>query len=168
WPAPRLRSTPPDPTTIECFSQTNTPTKQQFTGLSSSYFRRSEPGEHRTTGFDPAALRERPFAFLAQLALPGTEAGHVIVKDGQKRGPTYFCLTDPRSRAWARVETDMTADRQVMQGGDRRLWDELEAAHDLWERLGQPRPDNFTIKITPDGDQVVDLGDADRSWSLPL
>ncbi|MGH3904317.1 MAG: methyltransferase domain-containing protein, partial [Pseudonocardiaceae bacterium] len=75
----------------------------------------SEPGEHQTTSLDPATLRKRPFAFLAQLALPGTEAGQVIVKDGQTRGPTYFCLTDPRSQAWARVET--TADRQVTQGG---------------------------------------------------
>ncbi|MGH3938652.1 MAG: methyltransferase domain-containing protein [Pseudonocardiaceae bacterium] len=128
----------------------------------------SEPGEHQTTSLDPAALRERPFAFLAQLALPGTEAGQVIVKDGQTRGPTYFCLTDPRSQAWARVETDTTADRQVTQGGNRRLWDELEAAHDLWKGLGQPGPDAFTITITPDGDQIVDLPDADRSWSLPL
>ncbi|MGQ0775102.1 MAG: methyltransferase domain-containing protein [Pseudonocardiales bacterium] len=127
----------------------------------------SEPGEHQTTSLDTATLRKRPFAFLAQLALPGTEAGHVIVKDGQTRGPTYFCLTDPRSQAWARVET--TADRgQVTQGGDRRLWDELEAAHDLWTALGQPRPDNFTITITPDGDQIVNLPDADRAWSLPL
>lgn len=128
----------------------------------------SEPGEHRTTSLDPAALRERTFAFLAQLTLPGTEAGHVIVKDGQTRGPMYFCLTDPRSQAWARVETDTTAKRQVTQGGDWRLWDELEGAHDLWKQLGQPRPDNFTITITPDGDQVVNLPDADRSWSLPL
>jgi protein-L-isoaspartate O-methyltransferase len=60
-------------------------------------------GEHRTTSLDPAALRERTFAFLAQLAMPGTQAGHVIVKDGQTRGPVYFCLTDPTARrghAW--------------------------------------------------------------------
>lgn len=124
----------------------------------------SEPGEHRTTDLNPEALRERMFAFLAQLALPGTQAGLVRVKGGL----TYFCLTDPRSQAWARVETDTTADRAVTQGGDRRLWDELEAAHDLWERLGQPCPENFTITITPDGEQVVRLPDTDRSWTLPL
>jgi len=128
----------------------------------------SEPGELRTTDLDPAVLRERTFGFLAQLTMPGTEAGHVIVRDGQTRGPTYFCLTDPHSQAWARVATDTTTDRQVTQGGNRRLWDELEAAHDLWTRLGQPRPENFTITITPDGDQVVDIHGADRSWSLPM
>jgi methyltransferase of ATP-grasp peptide maturase system len=128
----------------------------------------SESGEHRTTRLDPAALRDRAFAFLAQLAMPGTEAGHVIVKDGETRGPMYFCLTDPRSQAWARVGTSTTAYFPVTQGGDRRLWDELEAAHDLWKRLGQPLSEEFTITITPDGDQIVDLPGADRSWSLPL
>jgi protein-L-isoaspartate O-methyltransferase len=122
------------------------------------------PGQHRTTSLDPAALRDRAFAFLAQLTMPGTRAGHVRVKNG----PTYFCLTDPHSKAWARVHTGTTADHPVTQGGGRRLWDELEAAHDLWTRLGQPRPEHFTITITPDGDQLVDFPGADRSWSLPL
>ncbi|PRX44655.1 protein-L-isoaspartate O-methyltransferase [Prauserella shujinwangii] len=139
---------------------------QQLPELSSRAVR--EPGEQRTTSLDPAALRTRSFAFLAQLALPGTVAGHVTIKNGEKRGPMYFCLTDPRSQAWARVTTDTTTDRQVIQGGNRRLWDELEAAHDLWKRLGQPRPDEFTITIAQDGDQIVDLPGADRSWSLPL
>jgi protein-L-isoaspartate O-methyltransferase len=124
----------------------------------------SAPGEHRTTNLDPAALRERAFAFLAQLAMPGTQAGPVRVKGG----PTYFCLADPRSQAWARVETGTGTDRSVTQGGDRHLWDELEATHELWHRLHQPRPENFTITITPDGQQVVTLPDTDRSWTLPL
>ena len=121
-----------------------------------------DPGEDRTTRLDPAVLRDRAFAFLAQLAMPGTETGHVIVKDGETPGPMYFCLTDPRSQAWARVGTSTTAYLPVTQGGDRQLWDELEAAHDLWKRLAQPRPEEFTITITPEGDQVVDLPGADR------
>ncbi|MGH4023863.1 MAG: methyltransferase domain-containing protein [Pseudonocardiaceae bacterium] len=128
----------------------------------------SEPGEHRVTGLDPAVLRERPFGLLAQLAMPGTEAGHVIVKDGQTRGPMYFCLTDPHSHSWARVDTDTITDRSVTQGGERHLWDELEAAHDLWTELGQPSPADFTITITTDGGQIVDVSDRSRSWSLPL
>lgn len=139
--------------------------------LSSSAVR--EPGQTRTIHVDPAVLRGergRAFAFFAQLAMPGTETGHVIVTDGETRGPMYFCLTDPGTQAWARVEVDPAeaAERQVTQGGDRRLWDELETAHELWQRLGQPRPENFTITITPDGQQVVDLPDADLSWTLPL
>jgi protein-L-isoaspartate O-methyltransferase len=128
----------------------------------------SNPGERRTTDLNPAALRERPFAFLAQLALPGTEAGQVIIRDSDIRGPVYFCVTDPHSQAWARVATDATADREVTQGGGRRLWDEMEAAHHLWNKLGRPRPESFTITISPDAGQVVELPGADRSWTLPL
>lgn len=128
------------------------------------------PGAQRTTHLDPATLRRSTFGFLAQLALPGTQAGLVIDKDDPHGPTTYFCLTDPRTHAWARVDTDTTAaaDRQVTQGGDRRLWDELEHAHELWVSLGQPAPHTFTISITPNGDQIVDHPDADRPWSLPL
>lgn len=129
----------------------------------------SEPGESRTTRLAPAVLRERgrAFAFFAQLAMPGTESGHVKVKDG----PMYFCLTDPRTGAWARVEAttdDPAADRQVTQGGDRRLWDELEAAHEHWLHLRQPRPEDFSILVAPEGEQVVAHPATDRRWSLPL
>lgn len=124
----------------------------------------NEPGQQRMTGLDPAVLGERSFRFFAQLALPGTETGPIRIKDG----PWYYCLTDPASQSWARVETETNTDRSVTQGGDRRLWDELEAAHDLWQRLEQPRPENFAITITPDGQQVVALPGTDRRWSLPL
>ncbi|WP_284742810.1 methyltransferase domain-containing protein [Amycolatopsis sp. RTGN1] len=128
-----------------------------------------EAGQSRTTRLAPGVLREcgRVFAFFAQLAMPGTKSGHVKVEDG----PMYFCLTDPRTGAWARVDTaagDPAADRPVTQGGDRRLWDELEAAHEQWLQLQQPRPEDFTILITPDGKQLVAHPAADKRWSLPL
>ncbi|ADJ48513.1 protein-L-isoaspartate(D-aspartate) O-methyltransferase [Amycolatopsis mediterranei S699] len=126
-------------------------------------------GETRMTRLAPTVLRERGrvFAFFAQLAMPGTESGHVKVTDG----PVYFCLTDPHTGAWARVEAtpgNPAADRQVTQGGDRRLWDELEAAHELWLQLGQPRREDFTISVTPDAEQVVAHPKTDKRWSLPL
>jgi hypothetical protein len=66
------------------------------------------------------------------------------------------------------VGTETTADRAVTEGGDRRLWDELEAAHEMWLRLDQPKPEQFTISILPDGQQVVSVPGADEVWSLPL
>lgn len=123
----------------------------------------NEPGEERTTSLDPAVFREREFAFFAQLSLPGTEAGQV----GIKGGPTYFCLTDPHREAWARVElAESAVERVVTQGGDRRLWDELEAAHTLWQELGQPKPEQFTVSISAEGEQVVRLAGAERVWEL--
>ncbi len=124
----------------------------------------NESGQQRMTSLDPTVFRNRNFAFFAQLALSGTEAGQV----GIKGGPTYFCLTDPHSGAWARAETGQDAERLVTQGDNRRLWDELEGAYELWLRLHQPCPEHFTISITPDGEQVVSVPGADRSWSLPL
>jgi protein-L-isoaspartate(D-aspartate) O-methyltransferase len=134
---------------------------QMLTELSSRAV--NEPGEQRMTGLDPAVLGERSFKFFAQLALPGTETGPIRIVDG----PWYYCLTDPASQSWARVDTE-TTDRAVTQGGDRRLWEELEAAHELWLRLDQPRSQDFTISITPDGEQSVTLPSADQSWTLPL
>jgi protein-L-isoaspartate O-methyltransferase len=124
-----------------------------------------EHGDARTTSLDPAALRKRVFGFFAQLSMPGTQAARIRITDG----PMYFCLTDPASQSWARVDDAGTStEHPVTQGGERRLWDELEAAHDLFYRLGQPLPEDFTITITPNGDQLVKHSGADRSWSLPL
>jgi protein-L-isoaspartate O-methyltransferase len=138
---------------------------QELPGLASRAV--SAPGEQRQTRLGPAALRQRAFAFLAQLALPGTRAGRIRVTGG----PLYFCLTDPLSDSWARVETgvDVTdANSHVTQGGTRLLWDELEAAHELWTRLEQPHPEDFTVVITVHGEQVVTLSATDKQWYLPL
>jgi hypothetical protein len=123
-----------------------------------------EPGDQRTTGLDPAVLRERAFGFLAQLTLPGTRAAHIRITGG----PMHFCLTDPATQAWARVETEPAGDRPVTQSGHRRLWDELETAHHQWQHLKQPHPENFTITITPNGEQTITHPGADRQWTLPL
>ncbi|OXM65534.1 protein-L-isoaspartate O-methyltransferase [Amycolatopsis vastitatis] len=125
----------------------------------------SAPGPHRRTNLGPVALRKWEFAFLAQLSIPGARAGRIRIKGG----PMYFCLTDPRSESWARVELEAgDADREVTQGGDRRLWDELEAAYELWTRLDQPQPVDFTITVSPGGGQSVTLPAIDKQWSLPL
>jgi len=113
---------------------------------------------------EPAVLRQWSFAFFAHLSMPGTQAGQV----GITGGSTYFCLTDPHSGAWARVTVNTADERHVTQGGDRRLWDELEAAHELWERLEQPRPEDFTISISTEGEQVVRLPGTERVWGLSV
>ena len=125
----------------------------------------SAPGPHRRTNLGPVALRKWEFAFLAQLSMPGARAGRIRLKGG----PMYFCLTDPRSESWARVEVEAgDAEREVTEGGDRRLWEELEAAYELWTRLDQPQPVDFTITVSPDGGQAVTLPTTDKQWSLPL
>ncbi|WP_312872054.1 methyltransferase domain-containing protein [Amycolatopsis dendrobii] len=125
----------------------------------------SAPGPHRQTGLAPSALRTWDFAFLAQLSMPGARAGRVRVQGG----PMYYCLTDPQTESWARVDPDADdTEREVTQGGDRRLWDELEAAYEHWIRLNQPQPADFTITVAPDGGQAVTLPSTDKQWSLSL
>ena len=125
----------------------------------------NDTGEQRTVGLNPAVLRKRGFAFFAQVTMPGTQVGQVGIKGGAR----YFCLTDPASQAWARVElADETTERQVTQGGDRRLWDELEAAHEQWEQLGQPAPQDFTVSISEAGEQMARLPGVEAAWTLPM
>lgn len=124
----------------------------------------SASGEDSLTRLDPAVLRKRDFGFFAQLSLPGTRTETIRVKGG----PMYCCLVDPHSEAWARMELvePGAAERLVMQGGERRLWDELEAVHEQWERLEQPQPEQFTISISAEGEQVVNLPGTERVWGL--
>ncbi|GAA1029357.1 MULTISPECIES: methyltransferase domain-containing protein [Amycolatopsis] len=123
----------------------------------------SAPGQHRQTGLAPSTLRTWDFAFLAQLSMPGTRAGRVRIQGG----PMYYCLTDPQTESWARVDADTDeAEREVTQGGDRRLWDELETAHELWTRLDQPSPADFAITVSADSEQVVSLPDRATQWTL--
>ena len=125
----------------------------------------SAPGPHRHTDLAPSTLRTWDFAFLAQLSMPGARAGRVRIQGG----PMHYCLTDPQTDSWARVDADTDdTERKVTQGGERRLWDEMEAAYELWIRLDQPQPADFTITVSPDGGQAVTHPATDKQWSLPL
>jgi protein-L-isoaspartate(D-aspartate) O-methyltransferase len=125
----------------------------------------SAAGDSRLTSLDPAVLRNRAFAFFAQLSVPGTRTETIRIKGG----PMYCCLVGPGGEAWARVELgDPAAERPVTQGGSRGLWNELEAAQELWEQLDQPQPEQFTISISKEGEQVVRLAGAEQVWRVPL
>lgn len=123
-------------------------------------------GETRETALDPAVFKQATgFAFFAQLALRGAVTTHVETQSLGK----FFCLMHPESGAWARVQLgDDGTTRPVVQGGNRRLWDELEASHELWCSLKQPGRHAFSITITPSGEQFVYLTGSPYKWRLPL
>jgi hypothetical protein len=58
---------------------------------------------------------------------------------------------------------------QVRQYGPRRLWDEVEAAFQVWKDLGEPAHDRFGLTVTPDGAHRVwlDSPDSAHAWDLP-
>jgi len=63
-------------------------------------------------------------------------------------------LVDQWSGSWATV--DLTADPpyEVRQGGDRKLWDEVDAAYRWWLDVGKPAVGVWRFTITPSGQRV--------------
>lgn len=123
-------------------------------------------GDTRKTSFDLTRLKDHDgFAFLAQLALPGSTVTTVEVGSRGK----FFVLAHPESGAWARVELgDDETSRPVVQGGGRHLWDELEASYEVWWGLDRPTREHFEIMIRADGEQYVSVTGAPNKWRLPL
>lgn len=67
-------------------------------------------------------------------------------------GPSVTNLVDVDG-SWC--EVDLNADtRRVCQGGDRNLWDSIEAAYAKWEELGHPGWERFGLTATPDAQAV--------------
>jgi hypothetical protein len=50
----------------------------------------------------------------------------------------------------------------VRQGGPRQVWDEVEAAFDLWQRLDEPPQERFGMTVSPEGDHWVWLDEPRR------
>jgi hypothetical protein len=67
-------------------------------------------------------------------------------------------LADHRSGSWARLQYDHDGGPPylVRQFGTRRLWDEVQAAHQWWVEQGRPDADRWRFTVTPDG-QRIDL-----------
>lgn len=63
-------------------------------------------------------------------------------------------LLDAESRSWASVELTAQPPYPVRQGGPRRLWTEVAAAHHWWEQHGKPPVGAWLVTITPDGQRV--------------
>ncbi|MDO0913647.1 methyltransferase domain-containing protein [Streptomyces sp. DT2A-34] len=89
------------------------------------------------------------FAIGAQVggAFPWTES--------YKDGSYTLWLRDTAVTSWATA--DFEKDRvefEVVQSGPRRLWDEVEKAHQWWEAQGCPGFDRFGLTVTPEAETV--------------
>lgn len=111
------------------------------------------PGSMRSTTLPAGVISPTsPFEFFAGLELPDVHAA------GASR---CVLLTHPDG-SWARHETDF-----VVQSGPRRLWDEVEAAYELWRTLGEPRRARFGVSI--DGErQELWLDEPTGGYRWPL
>lgn len=118
------------------------------------------------TLLDPAVLDDQAFAFLAQLHLPGVRKYWATREDGRQ----LFGLLAPDT-SWAEVyEPDGNGERDLEQGGPRRLWNLLEQAYRLWLETGRPDWTDFSFRAEP-GRQIVSLdtpAPGAGTWRLPL
>lgn len=121
------------------------------------------PAQERTARYDHDTLFQAggerwPFWFLVRLLVTPFE---VVFPAGPEAGG-YVDLTD---RSWVRLGL---ADRQVRQGGPRRLWDLVEDLYERWLTLGSPGRDRFGLTVTSDGGHHLwlDRPDSSQVWEL--
>jgi methyltransferase of ATP-grasp peptide maturase system len=113
------------------------------------------PGQTRPTELSAATVVSptSPFEFFAGLALPNVFAFTPAPK-------TVLLVHEDGS--WARHHN-----HRVTQSGPRALWDEAEAAHELWLSLNRPRRPRFGITIDPTCQELwLDNPDSSHRWRL--
>lgn len=113
-----------------------------------------QTGERSITRIDPRELdadAEARFAIGTRLR----DAYPLLCRaeDGSEEA-TYWLLADDR-KSWATVE--YVPGREVFEAeqyGERRLWDEVEAAYRWWEDRGRPTRERFGLSVDRAGQRV--------------
>ena len=116
----------------------------------------------------PRPWEDLVFWFFAHLDADLARARHGQVMDSATRHPGDAFLATPDG-SWCEISAhpDGSGGREVWQGGPRKLWAELEAAHRRWSRLGQPGWERFGLTVTTQDHTVwLDAPDGAYSWLL--
>jgi hypothetical protein len=93
------------------------------------------------------------FAIACQV--PDCVWEYVPATDNDRRWCVWFL--DSATRSWARFDYQPDTERwPVHQFGPRRLWDEVVAAYQWWDRVGRPSVTQWRFTVTADK-QDVDL-----------
>ncbi|MGH3624932.1 MAG: ATP-grasp peptide maturase system methyltransferase [Sciscionella sp.] len=103
------------------------------------------------------------FSLFAALRVSG-----VLMHWFQPEGaPTMRTWLLGRDGSWA-YQTLENDELVAVQGGSRRLWDEIETAHREWTRLGRPDRGRFGLTVGPHGHTVwLDEPSNACTWALP-
>lgn len=106
------------------------------------------------TGLDPTLVTQAPPG--ADLALVMQVPGLVLLPRVNDRGGQSCFLGEENSPmgAWATCDHSPSGGHTVTQYGERRLWDEVEAAYLRWERWGRPTPDDFRLIVDTKGQRL--------------
>jgi protein-L-isoaspartate O-methyltransferase len=114
--------------------------------------------DETVTRLDPRRLvADSDAADLAIAAtVPGVQTRLYVDEDGNSGEATFWVLERGTQRgSWASVDYVPGRDEFVIQQyGERRLWDEVEAAYWRWMSWGRPERDRFGLTVSPVGQRV--------------
>ncbi|MFJ8622184.1 methyltransferase domain-containing protein [Kitasatospora sp. NPDC093550] len=121
----------------------------------------AEPEHCRVLDRDPAGLEDWHLRFALRVAVPDA----VLFTCQGEDGPV--ALIHDGDRSWAEVLPRAGAGPVLLQGGPRRIGDELIAAWSQWEALGRPDLYDYGVTVTPDS-QWAWHGDPDTGARWPI
>lgn len=114
--------------------------------------------EETFTALDPRRLvADSDAADLAIAAMvPGVQTRLYHGEGDEAAECTFWLLErDTRRGSWASLDYVPGRDTyRVQQYGERRLWDEVEAAYWRWHGWGRPERDRFGVTVSPAGQAV--------------
>ncbi|GAA3737308.1 methyltransferase domain-containing protein [Salinactinospora qingdaonensis] len=127
----------------------------------------SEQARYSTTRLDPRAVAGAGSgAHLAVAALAPRIGWFSDIGDDGGFSLLLYELSS-REDSWAGCYYQPgNTDYEVVQYGDRHLWDEVEAAYLSWVRLGRPGHDRFGLTVTTDGRQRLWVDHPERTVTL--
>jgi protein-L-isoaspartate O-methyltransferase len=111
------------------------------------------------TELHPADVRHTEQARGVMIAIgvlvPGCRSSYTSPADDPD-GDGVLWLADHTTNSWARLEHKPGAPGpyKVVQLGPRRLWNEVEAAHQWWVEQGSPGAERWLFTVTPKGQQI--------------
>ena len=109
-------------------------------------------GDESRTRLDPRTVTGDSYG--ADVAIAGM-LPDVLGAERVVGGRPGLVLADEASTSWARCSHRPGADDfPVVQGGERRLWDEVEAAYLRWVEWGSPGRGQFGLVAGPEGQRV--------------
>lgn len=109
------------------------------------------------TNLDPRMLERAPAGADLMIAtlVPGVITRMCEAGDGSGECTYWVLDADGPGGPWASVDYEPgNATYEVQQAGDRKLWDEAEAAYLRWLQAGQPDISRFGLAVKPDGQQL--------------
>jgi len=107
------------------------------------------PSSTRLPAHDVAGIPGAAFAISLKVA------GCALIHRPMRRGSGVLWFVDPSSGAWASMSySDDASTGEVRQAGPRRLWDEIEVAHQWWSEVGKPSLDAWRFTVTPSGQRI--------------